>query len=153
MPSKSPTLPVTTLTSELRPTIHLTQIIPLLNAYHFTYESSYTLYFPLLPLPLSVLLNSPFFSPYLPPAHTTRGLRDPLAFATTSSDTGGAKRNDVFNVLATSLIWQIVLGVKYLEEKGVAHRDLKPDNVVIGPGGEVVSRTYVESRGHLKKLT
>ncbi|KAL7414005.1 kinase-like domain-containing protein [Mrakia frigida] len=109
-------------------------IIPLLNAYYFPYESTFTLYLPLLPLPLSTLLNSPFFSPHLPPTPTIRGLPDPLAFATENSD---FSRNDAFGVLATSLIWQIVLGVEYLERKGVAHRDLKPANIVIGPGGEV----------------
>ncbi|KZT73248.1 kinase-like protein [Daedalea quercina L-15889] len=80
--------------------------------------SSLHFWMPFITYKLRDLLDSPFFSP-----HSLFGR--------------ARQEQDVlsFLVLARSLTYQIVHGVKFLHEQRVAHRDIKPGNALIDGGG------------------
>lgn len=44
------------------------------------------------------------------------------------------KNNPVINYTASKIMKGILSGVAYIHEKGITHRDMKPDNILIGKG-------------------
>ena len=75
---------------------------------------------PFVPYHLSDVLNSPTFSPY-----TATGVsvdpEDSMAFV----------------VVLKSLLHQIFTALAFIHERGIAHRDIKPRNVLLTPDGLV----------------
>lgn len=68
---------------------------------------------PYIPYSLSNLLSSPTFSPYL------------------LADRSVTTRVAQFSLLAKSLVFQIISAVSYLHLEGIAHRDIKPHNILL----------------------
>ena len=72
---------------------------------------------PFIPYRLRELLDSPAVSPSPP-----RG-------------TPSAEDEVVFSALARAMMFQIINGVNYLHQQRIAHRDIKPGNVLIDEVG------------------
>ncbi|GAA5872236.1 hypothetical protein JCM1840_004104 [Sporobolomyces johnsonii] len=92
-------------------------VVSLLNAYLAPPSPSsptprLTLFTPVYPFTLLDLLNSPSFVPET----------DPLSFTT----------------LAHSLSYQLLSAVSHLHERGIAHRDINPANIVLSAEGRAV---------------
>lgn len=100
-------------------TDYSSQIISLLNAYVSEPTSS-------APAPRVM-----FFTPSYP--RTLRDLLDSPAF--TSEE---IRTTPCFSDVARSLAFQLSSAVAYLHERGIAHRDINPSNVVVSAGGRAV---------------
>ena len=72
---------------------------------------------PFIPIELRSLLNSPRFSPLTEEKSTKK------------------QTETRFVVLAKSIMFQIISGVSYLHAQNVAHRDLKPGNIMLTDDG------------------
>ena len=83
--------------------------------------SSIHFWMPYIPLKLTDILDSPEFSP-----HPAPGAPKQDTHAVTS-----------FTVLAKSLIFQITLAIEYLHQQRIAHRDIKPGNILLKPEGYI----------------
>ncbi|KAH9929789.1 kinase-like protein [Fomitopsis serialis] len=82
--------------------------------------SSLHFWMPFIPYKLRDLLDSPSFSSYPSPGNPTQE-HDAISFP----------------ILAKSLIYQIIRAVTYLHEQRIAHRDIKPGNVLVDEQGIV----------------
>ena len=89
---------------------------------HGTEQATSSLHFwmPFIPYRLRDLLDSPTFSPH-PLRGGVRDTQDEIDFA----------------VLARALTYQIICGVKYLHQQRIAHRDIKPGNLLIDGAGVI----------------
>lgn len=94
-----------------------TQILSLLNAYASSASD--------LSVPRITLLT-----PYY--AHTFREVLASPKFTPAS-----LSRAD-FETLADSLSFQLLSAVSYLHDRGIAHRDINPNNLVLSDGGRLV---------------
>ncbi|KAI5481642.1 arylamine N-acetyltransferase [Pseudohyphozyma bogoriensis] len=99
-------------------------VLSLFNAYlePATPPSSFgriLIFTPYYPLPLLSLLNNPAFVPS-PPSTST-----PVAA-------------DRFSSVAHALAFQMILAVAYIHSQGIAHRDVGPNNFVVGRSGVLV---------------
>jgi serine/threonine protein kinase len=79
------------------------------------------IYMPYLPLSLSDLLASPYFSPHHFPA---QGSPDPLC-------------EEQFDILSKSIMIQVLTALAFLHDQSrqIAHRDLKPQNIMFTKEG------------------
>lgn len=77
---------------------------------------------PFMPFTLADLLSVPTFSPITHP-----------------SMTNDAQSILAFSVVAKSVVYQVLSGVAYLhsEERRIAHRDIKPRNILLDTSGKV----------------
>ena len=98
-------------------TPRLVQVLALLNAYLSEPTSTS-------PTPRITL-----FTPYYP--HT---LSDLLASPSFTSDASPS----TFPLVASSLAHQLVAAISHLHERGVAHRDVNPNNIVLSARGRLV---------------
>ncbi|GJJ13221.1 hypothetical protein Clacol_007472 [Clathrus columnatus] len=93
-------------------------------------EAPYSMYMPLIPLSLVVLLSSPLFTP-----ETLSGPYSPFLRPIIASHDDC----NPFEVVSKSIIYQLLLAVAYLHSLNppVCHRDLSPSNVLIDESGTV----------------
>ena len=70
---------------------------------------------------LSDILNNPRFSPFHPPG---------------DMDTSSTSTSD-FLTLMKALLRQLFSALTFIHERGIAHRDVKPSNILITPSGLV----------------
>jgi Protein kinase domain len=96
-------------------------------------NAPYALYMPLIPLPLTVLLSSPLFTPS---PITGPYSAFALPVLRSSQQPGAASP---FAVVAKSLIYQLLLAISYLHSLNspISHRDVNPGNVLIDSDGTV----------------
>lgn len=92
--------------------LHHANLIPLIQSY-LSPASDYHLVMPYYPLPLDFLLKKQFFTP---------------------ADLSEA----AFQQLAKSIIKQSCAGLAHLHDRCIAHRDVKPGNILLGPTGQLV---------------
>ncbi|KAI0778853.1 kinase-like protein [Trametes elegans] len=91
----------------------------------YTFEPpTRTLHFwmPYVPFDLDGVLSSPNFSPYT--------LSDKPGSADLSEE-----RTRVFIVALKSLVYQVLSAIAYVHAQGIAHRDIKPRNLLLTPDG------------------
>ncbi|KAL1702732.1 kinase-like domain-containing protein [Schizophyllum commune] len=99
-------------------------IIPLIH--HERSPDDLTLFLPYIPFALPQLLASPYFSPHAYPPYLRPG---PDAIA---------ERRDRFCAVARAIMAQVLFALAYLhDEQRVAHRDVKPANVLLTADGVV----------------
>lgn len=113
-------------------------------------NAPYALYMPLIPLPLTILLSSPLFTPY-----PLTGPYSALAKPVLKSQPQQSGGTTPFVVVAKSLIYQLLLAISYLHSRDppISHRDINPGNVLIDRDGTVklvdfgITWTEVQSKG------
>lgn len=101
------------------------QIIRILGSFRDEEQHLLNIYMPFLPISLSCLLSSPFFSPHpFPP------LRVP-------DDDACKLYEDQFNTIAKSIMLQTLSALAYLhdEQRRIGHRDIKPENIMLTKDG------------------
>lgn len=96
-------------------------------------NAPYALYMPLIPLPLTVLLSSPLFTPY-PITGPYSALSRPVLKSSKESEAACP-----FVIVAKSLIYQLLLSISYLHSQNppISHRDVNPGNLLIDSDGTV----------------
>lgn len=105
--------------------IFFLQIIRTLGSFRDEEQHLLSIYMPFLPISLSSLLSSPFFSPHpFPP------LRVP-------DDDACKLYEDQFNMIAKSIMLQTLSALAYLhdEQRRIGHRDIKPENIMLTKDG------------------
>ncbi|KAF7307616.1 Lanosterol 14-alpha-demethylase [Mycena indigotica] len=96
-------------------------IIPVLSHFKDEDASMLTIYLPYIPYSLAQLLSRPTFSPFSFPGPTP--------------DSEQARR---FTTVAKSITFQALDALAFLHREGIAHRDVKPANILLAPEGRVV---------------
>jgi cell division cycle 2-like len=96
-------------------------------------NAPYMLHMPLIPLPLTVLLSSPLFTPY-PITGPYSAFARPVLKSSQEFEAACP-----FVVIAKSLIYQLLLSISYLhsQDPPISHRDINPGNVLIDSDGTV----------------
>ena len=97
--------------------VTLAQICPLLNAYYV--DSHFILALPFYPFTLRTLLDNPSFRPEI-------------------NGSEPQDESDSFEVVSKAIIAQMCAAVAYLEEEGIAHRDISPSNWLLDTSGRAV---------------
>ncbi|TFK42174.1 kinase-like domain-containing protein [Crucibulum laeve] len=101
-------------------------IIEVLGSFHDDEQATLNVYMPYIPISLSDLLCSPFFSP-----HPFLPLR--------VQDSEISLYEEQFTALAKAIVVQILCALAYLhdESRRIAHRDIKPENILLTRDGRV----------------
>ncbi|KAI0334016.1 kinase-like protein [Cubamyces sp. BRFM 1775] len=109
---------------ELRILLDLSHV-NVIEVFGYTYEEhTSTLHFwmPLVPFSVHEVLSCPQFSPHILPSHGHA--RQPSQEQTSS-----------FMVATKSLLYQTLSAIAYVHSQGVAHRDIKPRNILLTVDG------------------
>ncbi|KAJ9117336.1 hypothetical protein QFC20_000484 [Naganishia adeliensis] len=99
--------------------------------------SDIRLYFPMIHTPLMDLMENPFFAPIFPVIGNTVNLGAHADFFTHTERAGIMSRAKSFEILATSIGYQLSSAIAHLHSMNIAHRDVKPANVLINEDGRV----------------
>ena len=83
------------------------------------------------------LMENPFFAPIFPSIGNTINLGAHPDFFTHTERAGIMSRAKSFEVLATSIGYQLSSAIAHLHSMNIAHRDIKPANVLINEDGRV----------------
>ena len=97
------------------------EIVPILDSCQDDVQKVLNIYMPYLPISLSDLLASPYFSPHpFPPEDSP----DPFC-------------EEQFNVISKGIMVQVLSAVAFLhhQDRQIAHRDLKPQNIMFTKEG------------------
>lgn len=87
--------------------------------------------------PLMDLMENPFFAPIFPVIGNTVNLGAHADFFTHTERAGIMSRAKSFEILATSIGYQLSSAIAHLHSMNIAHRDVKPANVLINEDGRV----------------
>ncbi|KDQ18232.1 hypothetical protein BOTBODRAFT_128323 [Botryobasidium botryosum FD-172 SS1] len=87
----------------------------------------YELYMPLMPINFSMIIHHPSFSPYPLPEGCPVSASQIFSLVT--------DHHSFFETFAKSISFQILLALAHLHDLSIAHRDIKPGNVLLSPTG------------------
>ncbi|KAI8990649.1 kinase-like protein [Trametes punicea] len=99
--------------------------VNVIEVFGYTYEPpTDTLHFwmPFIPFNIYEILSCPTFSPYTP-------------LADHDSLRSSPEQTSPFIITLKSLIYQLLSAIAYVHSQGVAHRDIKPRNLLLTPDG------------------